>query len=71
MGPQLNFKHTTRDHTIYKTTYKGHNVVLLHQVNDTLAKNQSTNTIVRRGNNFLNVILGLTFWSVGPTFQVF
>ena len=32
IGPKLNFKHTTHDQTILKTTFKGHKVLLLHQV---------------------------------------
>ena len=36
MGPNLNFKHTTHDHTIYQTTFKGHKVLLLRIVNDCL-----------------------------------
>ena len=32
MGPELSFKHTTRDRTIYQTVFKGHKVLLLRQV---------------------------------------
>ena len=34
MGLELNFKHTTHDRTIYKTTFKGHKVLILCQVDD-------------------------------------
>ena len=34
MGPELSFKHTTHDRTIYKTIFKGHKVLLLRQVDD-------------------------------------
>ena len=33
-GPELNFKSTTHDKTIYRTTFKGHLVFLLRQVDD-------------------------------------
>ena len=36
MGPELNFKHTTHDRTIYQTTYNGNKVMLLRMVDDLL-----------------------------------
>ena len=44
MGPTLNFKHTTLDCTIYQTTFKGHNIVLLRIVADCLiqCENEAT-----------------------------
>ena len=36
MSPDLNFKHTTHDRTIYQTTYKGNKVMLLRMVDDLL-----------------------------------
>ena len=32
--PQLGFKHTTHDRTIYQAVFKGHKVLLLRQVDD-------------------------------------
>ena len=34
MGPELGFKHTTHDRTIYQNMFKGHMVLLLRQVDD-------------------------------------
>ena len=34
MGPELGFKHTTHDRTIYQSMFKGHKVLLLHKVDD-------------------------------------
>ena len=34
MGPELGFKHTTHDRTIYQNVFKGHKVLLLRQVDD-------------------------------------
>ena len=36
MGPTFNFKHTTHDHTIYQTTFKGNKVLLLQMVDNLL-----------------------------------
>ena len=33
-SPQLGFKHTTHDRTIYQAVFKGHKVLLLRQVDD-------------------------------------
>ena len=33
-SPQLGFKHTTHDRTIYQAVFKGHKVLLLQQVDD-------------------------------------
>ena len=35
---ELNFKSTTHDHSIYKTTFKGKKVLFLRQVDDYLAQ---------------------------------
>ena len=34
MSPELGFKHTTHDRTIYQAVFKGHKVLLLQQVDD-------------------------------------
>ena len=36
MSPDLNFKHTTHDRTIYQTAYNGNKVLLLRMVDDLL-----------------------------------
>ena len=36
MSSAFNFKHTTHDHTIYQTTFKGNKVLLLRMVDDLL-----------------------------------
>ena len=43
MGPELNFKHTTYDRTIYQTMFKGHKVLLLRQVDDLMIQTDDKN----------------------------
>ena len=38
MSPQLDFKHTTHDRTIYQAVSKGHKVLLLQQVDDLMVQ---------------------------------
>ena len=43
MSPQLGFKHTTHDRTIYQAVFKGHKVLLLRQVDDLMIQTDNKN----------------------------
>ena len=43
MGPELGFKHTIHDRTIYQSINKGHKVLLLHQVGDLMVQTDDEN----------------------------
>ena len=42
-SPQLGFKHTTHDRTIYQAVFKGHKVLLLRQVDDLMIQTDNKN----------------------------